>query len=466
MREKESRGHVLVIPFPGQGHLNPMLQFSRRLVSKGLQVTFIVTTYISRSKHLVSSSNRLLQFDTISDGYDEGGFEQASSMGAYLSSIHTVGPRTLKELIAKYQSSSNPIDCLIYEPFLSWALDIAKQFGLIAAAFFTHACAVDYVFYSFYRKMVPVPDVNSSSMPVLIEGLPPLELQDLPTFIVLPEAYPANAEMIKRQFSNVDKADYILVNTFYKLEYQVVDTMSTLCPLLTIGPTIPSSYSDKRIENEDDYGIDLYEANASIPITWLSTKPTGSVVYVSFGSIANNLSEKQMEEVAWGLKRSNFYFLWVVKNSEEHKLPKGYVEEVAPKGLIVNWSPQVKILTNESIGCFFTHCGWNSTIEALSLGVPMVTLPQWSDQPTNSKFVEDVWRVGIRVKVDADNGIAKRDQIEYCIKEVMESVRGKEMKENSKKWKELAVEAISEGGTSDKNIDELVFKVTKFKSLY
>ncbi|KAH8502256.1 hypothetical protein H0E87_013809 [Populus deltoides] len=197
------------------------------------------------------------------------------------------------------------------------------------------------------------------------------------------------------QFANLDKVDWILINTFYKLECEVVDAMSKVCPLLTIGPTIPSTYLDKSIEDEDDYGISLYEIDTSLSINWLSTKPIASVVYVSFGSCAT-LSSKQMEEIAWGLKRSNFHLLWVVMGSEKGKIPEGFVEEVENKGL-----------------------------------------------------------VGVRAKVD-EHGIVKREEIVICIKEVMEGDRGREMKMNSKKWKELAIEAPSEGGTSDTNINELV----------
>ncbi|KAJ6908758.1 hypothetical protein NC651_018971 [Populus alba x Populus x berolinensis] len=136
------------------------------------------------------------------------------------------------------------------------------------------------------------------------------------------------------QFANLDKADWILINTFYKLSVRVVDTMSKVCPLLTIGPTIPSIYLDKSIDDEDDYGISLCEIDASLSINWLSTKPTGSVVYVSFGSCAT-LNNKQMEEIAWGLKRSNFHFLWVVMDSEKGKIPEGFVEEVLCKTKIV-----------------------------------------------------------------------------------------------------------------------------------
>ncbi|EEF32576.1 UDP-glucosyltransferase, putative [Ricinus communis] len=233
--------------------------------------------------------------------------------------------------------------------------------------------------------------------------------------------------------------------------------MSKVCPVLTIGPTIPSIYLDKRIENDDDYGLDLYALDASISINWMSTKPAGSVVYVAFGSMAN-LSDKQMEELAWGLNNSNFNFLWVVRACEQSKLPKGFVQELGSKGLIVNWSPQVKVLASEAIGCFFTHSGWNSTIEALSLSVPMVAMPQWTDQPPNAKLVEDVWKVGIRVKVNED-GIVTREEVESCIREVMTGEKGKEMRNNGAKWRELAIEAVSEGGTSDKNIDEFVSKL-------
>ena len=93
-----------------------------------------------------------------------------------------------------------------------------------------------------------------------------------------------------------------------------------------------------------------------------------------------------MEELAFALKGSNFYFLWVVKASEEAKLPEKFVENIGNKGLVVQWSPQLEVLANKAIGCFLTHCGWNSTLEALSLGVPLVGMPQWTDQIPNSKF--------------------------------------------------------------------------------
>lgn len=157
--------------------------------------------------------------------------------------------------------------------------------------------------------------------------------------------------------------------------------------------------------------------------------------------------------------------MWVVRASEEDKVPKHILkleaddeaddDEERKKGLIVNWCPQLEVLSNEAIGCFFTHCGWNSTVEALSLGVPMVGMPQWTDQAMNAKLIQDVWEVGVRVRVDEDE-VVRRGEIEGCIREVMDSERGKEMRRNARKWKGLGMEAMSDGGSSDKNIDAFV----------
>nr|AKA44587.1 UGTPg35 [Panax ginseng] len=460
MEVKRYGAHVLALSYPSQGHINPMLQFCKRLVSKGLKATLLITNFISTSMNPKSTSVR---FDTISDGYDEGGFMQAANVQAYLETLQSAGSKSLSELLDKYKKSGIPIDCVIYDAFCPWALDVTKEAGLVGAAFFTQPCAVNYIYYYAYHGLLTLP-VDSGSLPVSIPGLPLLELQDLPSFIYVHGSYPAYFKLVLNQFLKVEKADYIFVNTFYKLEVEMVDTMSKLIPLITIGPTIPSFFLDNEDENDKEYGLNLFHLGSSNPIiTWLNTKPKGSVVYVGFGSMAN-LSEDQMEELAWGLKESNYNFLWVVRDSEEAaKLPKNFAQKMAGKGLLVTWSPQLEVLSNEAVGCFFSHSGWNSTIEALSLGVPMVVMPQWTDQTTNAKLVQDVWKVGIRVRVD-EKGVVGREEIEYCIREVMEGNRGKEMKDNAMKWKGLAKEAVSEGGTTDKNIDQFVSKLSTSSS--
>lgn len=237
--------------------------------------------------------------------------------------------------------------------------------------------------------------------------------------------------------------------------------MATLWRVKTIGPTLPSMYLDKRLETDKAYSFNLSKPKTTACINWLNDKPKGSVVYVSFGSLAQ-LSDEQTRELAWGLRGIRFYFLWVLRASEEAKLPKHFIEETLEKGLVVDWCPQLEVLSHNSIGCFITHCGLNSVLEALSLGVPMVAMPQWTDQHTNAKYVEDVWGLGLRVRPD-EYGLVKREAVEVCLREVMEGEKGEEIRKNAVKWMKLAREAIDEGGSSDKNIDEFVAKLLETK---
>nr|DAD25164.1 TPA_asm: hypothetical protein HUJ06_026628 [Nelumbo nucifera] len=244
---------------------------------------------------------------------------------------------------------------------------------------------------------------------------------------------------------------------------QVVEWMTKRLPtpLLTIGPAVPSMYLDKRVAGDKDYGLNLFKPDKGSCMNWLDKRAARSVVYVSFGSMAA-LSAEQIEEIAWGLRRSNTYFLWVLRSDQDDKLPGEFLMETAEKGLIVRWCSQLEVLAREAIGCFITHCGWNSTLEALSTGVAMVGMPQWTDQTTNAKLVMDVWRIGVRARPD-DKGIVSREEVERCIVEVMEGERGKQIKKNAIKWKNLAREAVDEGGSSDKNIDGFIAKLVSLK---
>ncbi|EYU17631.1 hypothetical protein MIMGU_mgv1a006064mg [Erythranthe guttata] len=452
--KKEHRVHILCVPYPSQGHVNPMLQFCKRLVSKGAKATFTITNFISKS---INPKSHSVDIASISDGFDTGGFRQAESVSDYLNRMEVEGSRTLENLIKSYRDRNLAVDCIVYDAFLPWVLDVARRFGIAGACFFTQACAVNYVYYYVHHGLLDIPVV---AQPVEIPGLPPLELPDLPSFMHVSGSYPAYFEMVLNQFSNVDKADFVLVNTFYKLEEKVVDSMTKVCPMLTIGPTLPSFYLDNRIENDDKYDVNLFQSDPSQTILdWLNTKPPKSVVYIAFGSM-DNLPKAQMEEIAWGLNNTNFDFLWVIRVfDKEEKLPESFVRASSERALFAHWSPQLEVLSNEAIGCFFSHGGWNSTTEALSLGVPMVVMPQWTDQTTDAKLVQDVWGVGIRVRVSEENGIVRREEIESCVREVMEGEKGKEMKRNCVKWRDLAKEAVSEGGTSDLNIDAFISKL-------
>ncbi|KAK3223245.1 hypothetical protein Dsin_010270 [Dipteronia sinensis] len=445
---KENTGHVVVVPYPSQGHINPILQFAKRLASKGVKATIATTHYTVSS---ICAPH--VGVEPISDGFDQGGFAEAKREDLYIESFKSNGSKTLSQVIKKYLDTSNPVSCIVYDSFLPWALDVAKQHGLYGASFFTNSATICNIFCRIHHGLLTLP-VNIEDMPLLVPGLPPLNFHDLPTFVRFPQSNPAYLAMKLNQYSNLDKADWIFDNTFEELEGEEARSVSQQWPGKLIGPMVPSAYLDGRIKGDKGYGSSLWKPLSEECIEWLETKPEKSVVYISFGSMVS-LTAEQMEELAQGFKESNLHFLWVVRASQLDQLPKWFTDSTKEKGLIVSWCNQLEVLEHKAIGCFVTHCGWNSTLEGLSLGVPMVGVPQWADQLTDSKYIEEIWEVGVRAKED-DKGIVRKEEIINCLKQVMEGERSQEIKKNAIKWKKSAEKAVSEGGSSDKNINEFV----------
>ncbi|CAN1332800.1 UDP-glycosyltransferase 74F2 [Linum perenne] len=446
-QQQQQQPHCLVIPIPSTGHINPMLQFSKRLIHKGIKVTLVLTRFLSNSITSTATTSGI-NLAAISDGYDDGGMDAAPNPGVYLRTFREVGSKALAQLITEISEAGDPVQCVVYNHCIPWCLDVAKRFGLVGAVFLTQSCAVDSVYKLVHGGLIK-PPVNEEDGVLRFDGLPALTVGDLPSFVSNFGSYPAVFDVLVGQFDNMGDADWVLCNSVYELEHEAADWLSKKVPnFTTIGPTIPSTYLDKQLQDDVDYGFNMFKPINEPIKNWLATKPNNSVVYISFGSLAT-LTPTQMEELYHGLDNSGHYFLWVVRKTEEDKLPQ---QSLTPKkGLIVSWCPQLKVLASPAVGCFMTHCGWNSTLEALSLGVPMVAMPQWTDQSTNAKFIRDVWKVGVKVE-SGDDGLVTREEVERCVKEVMEGDKGEEMRMNGEKLRVLMKDAASEGGSSDGNI--------------
>ncbi|XP_030937214.1 UDP-glycosyltransferase 74E2-like [Quercus lobata] len=319
--------------------------------------------------------------------------------------------------------------------------------------------------------------VKQDTEPVFFPGLPSLGLSDLPSFLAQPSSDSAYLAVIMENFGCLDKNDWVFCNSSEELESEaiflyfihralcltrlltmLVKAMSGLWPLVMVGPMVPSAYLDQQINGDIAYGASLWELSSDQCLSWLETKPPKSVIYVSFGSMAD-ITAKQAEEIACGLIASNIYFLLVAKDSI-NKLLIEFINSAEERGLVVPWCNQLEVLAHQVVACFVTHCGWNSTLEALSLGVPMVAMPQWSDQPTNAKFVEELWQVGVKAKKNKE-GLVTRDELEMCIKEVTVGERSEEIVKNATLMEKACNRAVSIGGSSDKNINEFVGKLMR-----
>ncbi|KAK9675702.1 hypothetical protein RND81_11G024700 [Saponaria officinalis] len=446
-----STPHVVVVPYPSQGHINPLLQFAKRLASKGIKATLATTKYTISS----ISSIKNVTVESISDGFDEHGFSQAGSEEVFLNSFKVNGSKSLSQIIEKHQNAPFPVTCVVYDAFLPWALDVAKKYGLYGAAFFTNSATVCSIFASVDRGLIGLPLNDPEEVVKALTKMPKFKANELPSFLKKPESYPAYLAMKLSQYSNLGLADWAFCNSFEDLELEVIEGVQGWDAKM-IGPMVPSSYLDGGIEGDIDYGASLWKPLSGQCKEWLQTKPTKSIIYISFGSMVS-LTQEQMGEIAWGLIESNYNFLWVIRESQYSKLPQGFLEELgkSKRGMIVTWCNQLEVLSHEATACFMTHCGWNSTLEGLSLGVPMVGVPQWSDQLPDAKFIEEVWGVGVRANED-DKGVVTREEFQRCLKVIMEGKRSVEIRENANKWRELSKKAVSKGGSSDNHIEDFV----------
>lgn len=263
------------------------------------------------------------------------------------------------------------------------------------------------------------------------------------------------------------RTEYVVIENL-DCFFQIEKVMSGKWPLMMVGPMLPSAYLDQQMEDRE-YGGSLWNQATENCLRWLDTKPCNSVIYISFGSMAE-LTGKQVEEIAWGLRNLDNPFLWVFKDPDKKLSPKFLSSLTDNAGIFVPWCNQLEVLAHQATCCFITHCGWNSMLEGLSLGVPMVGLPQWSDQPMNAKMMEDVWKVGVRAKKGSGE-IVSRKEVERSVQEVMAGVSSGKMKEHSCSWRKQAVSAISKGGSSETNIDKFLHtlqekKKVKHKAIY
>ncbi|KAK1579010.1 hypothetical protein Q3G72_034897 [Acer saccharum] len=194
-------------------------------------------------------------------------------------------------------------------------------------------------------------------------------------------------------------------------------------------------------------------------LKWLDEQATQSVIYIAFGSEAK-FDQIQFQEFAMALELSNKPFLWVLRQDVASKLDeaylKGFQERMAARGLVISWAPQQRVLEHPSIACFFTHCGWNSTVEALSNGVPLLCLPFGLDQFYNAKYICEVWKVGLGFNYQDDETITSVVTGEEIKNKLDELLGSDKYKANASDLKEKLMNSIKEGGNSYNNFMSFV----------
>ncbi|KAJ8530040.1 hypothetical protein K7X08_036875 [Anisodus acutangulus] len=474
--------HVFMVSFPGQGHVNPLLRLGKRLAAKGIFVTFSTAESYGAQMRKANKNlsdeptpygSGIIRFEFIDDAWDYSKPE-GTDLELYMQHLESVGKQLLPQMIEENKKQGRPVSCLINNPFIPWVSDVAETLGIPSAVLWVQSAASFSCYYHYIHKLAPFPTELNPELQVQLPSMPLLKHDEIPSFLHPASRYTMLKKAILGQFNKLSSPFCILMDTFQELELELVDHLSEICPIKTVGPLF--KHPKLNSPGGEDFRGDLFTSDSGI-MQWLDSKSMSSVVYISFGSIVI-LKQEQIDELAYGLLNSGVNFLWVLKEPSTGtgykpvKLPDGFLDKVGDRTKIVQWCPQEQVLAHPSLACFLTHCGWNSTMEAISIGTPIIAFPQWGDQVLDAKYLVDVFKVGIRLcRGEDENRIIPRDEVEKCVREATSGAKAAEMKENALKWKKVAEDAVAEGGSSQQNlqafIDDIVTTCTaeKFKKV-
>ena len=475
------QAHFVLVPLLAQGHMIPMIDMAKILAKQGVIVT------------LVSTPNNASRFEhTICRARDEHGLQihllqipfpcQQVGLPLGCENLDTLPSRNLlrkfynaldmlQEPLEQYlHEHDSPPSCIISDRCLSWTSITAQRFNIPRLVFHGMSCFSLLSSHNIKLHNAHL-SVNNDSEPFVIPGLPQkveITRAQLPgAFVALPDLDDFRDKMREAEMSSYG----VVVNSFEELEqgcveeYQKVMDKRVWC----MGPV---SLCNKE-------SLDMFERGNKPSIEekqcleWLNLMEPRSVIYVCLGSLCR-LVPSQLIELGLGLEASNRPFIWAVKTAGESssELEKWLEDEnfegrIKGRGLLIKgWAPQIMILSHPSIGGFLTHCGWNSTIEGVSSGVPLITWPLFAEQFLNEKLIIEVLKIGVRIGVEVPVRFGDEKKAGVLVKKtrVMEAIEmcmeggeeGEKRRDRAIELGKMARRALEEDGPSGFNISCLI----------
>ncbi|KAE8663774.1 7-deoxyloganetin glucosyltransferase [Hibiscus syriacus] len=463
--------HVVCIPLPAQGPINPILKLAKLLHFKGFRITFVHTDF---NYHRLLESRGLdslqgspdFRFETIIDGLPSTNPRGIQDLPDLCLTIPVEGLRSFWELIMKLKDVP-PITSIISDGVMSFTLEVADEFGIPEMVLFTpSACSMlGYLHYEDLKERgyFPLKDASQLSNGYLdtdMDWIPAMKgvgLREFPTFIRTTNPNDTMFNYNLQSVNNATKAAAVILNTFDDLEHQVLDAIKTkLTNLYTIGP-LSLLHRQLCPTNLDSMGSNLWEEDTQC-LSWLDEREPCSVVYVNFGSLIT-VTPQKLRDFAWELADSKYPFLWVIRadlvnGGGEDILSEEFLAAISDRGVLVGWCPQERVLSHPSVGGFLTHCGWNSTMESVCEGVPLICWPFFADQPMNCFYCCREWGIGMEMDSDVN-----REKVEILARELMEGMKGHCLRVKAMDWKKKAEAATTPGGSSYINFDNIVMQL-------
>ncbi|XVE68286.1 hypothetical protein DITRI_Ditri09bG0055600 [Diplodiscus trichospermus] len=446
--------HIVVVPYPAQGHVIPLMELSQNLAKQGFKISFINTEF--NHKRVLDAfgkkvdENGLIHLVSLPDGLDDG--EDRNQFGKLTETLGQVMPRELKEFIEKVnRSEDDKITCVLAEVNMRMALEAAAELGIRRAAMWP-ASVLQLKLLLHIPKLIDDGLIDEKGTPVnqqkMFQLSPTTPAINPKNFAWLTFDDATTRKILFHFYKETSKVfettDWVLCNSSLELEPEGFAWASKVLP---IGPLSASNRLGNLSGN--------FWPEDTTCLRWLDQQPPGSVIYVAFGSFTV-FDEIQFQELAVGLELSNRPFLWVVRpditKGKEIVYPQGFQKRVGSRGKMVGWAPQGAVLSHPSIACFLSHCGWNSTIEGVSNGVPFLCWPYFGDQFLNESYICDIWKVGLKFERDG-RGIITKEEIKTKVEKLLGD---KNFKRKALQLKEMVGNSVTEGGSSDKILKKFI----------
>ncbi|GMY38440.1 UDP-glycosyltransferase 90A1-like [Fagus crenata] len=461
--------HVVIFPFMAQGHTIPLLDISRAFANHGLKVTIITTQ--ANAPFISSKTNKhpnislsIIPFPKVQE-LPHGCENTADlpSMALWTTFIEAIKKmkQSFEDVLRHMIHDGFPPICVISDFFLGWTLESCRCFDIPRIV--SHGMSVISMVVC-KSPTLQDPSVNDLS---LLDPIEISELTNIPFMLNkcdIPEGLldsdPNDPTLgILLELGEADVNSWgVIVNSFEEIEGDYVAALESFyCKEAKAYCVGPALLHDDQVDAKDHRSYSY--------IKWLDNQVgSRSVIYVSFGT-QTHLSNDQMDEIAFGLEKAGHPFIWVVR-SRTWAPPNGWNERVKNKGLVLyDWVEQRSILAHPAIGGFLSHCGWNSVLEGLGMGVPLLTWPMLgiSEQALNAKVVVLGLGAGLMVPQRGVGGekIMNVDRGVICerVKELMGGEKGKKVKERAQAIGKMARHAVEEGG-SRKKLDELIERLS------
>ncbi|KAI3799893.1 hypothetical protein L1987_35198 [Smallanthus sonchifolius] len=442
---------IILFPLPFQGHINPMLQLANLLYSKGFSITILHTNF---NKPKTSNYPHFtFRFILDNDPQDQRISNLPShGMGAFnrLFVFNEHGHNELRhelELLLALEEDEQ-VSCIITDALWHFSQSVADSLNLPRLVLRTSSlfCFLAYASFPVFDDLGYLNLADQTRLDEQVAGFPVLKVKD-----IIKLGFKSSKDPIGLMLSNMVKqtkvSSGIIWNSFKELEEPELETVCRDIRAPNFLIPFPKHFTASSSS--------LLDQDRSF-FPWLDHQPPNSVLYVSFGS-TTEVNEKDFLEIVHGLVDSKKSFLWVVRpgfvkgSSWIEPLPDGFVGEW---GRIVKWAPQQEVLAHEAIGAFWTHNGWNSTLESVCEGVAMILSPFMGDQALNARYMSDVSKVGVYL-----GNVWERQEIAKAIRRVMVD---EDIRENARVLKQKANVSLMKGGSSYESLESLVAYISSF----